>query len=938
MKPEIYDAAVYGGTFTGVSAAIRLLSEGKKVVLIEPRPTMGAEAAYCMELDISQAADSKSFSMLRKDLEEAGAVRNNRTDSAITEIRVHKLLEKADILYYSHPVGLMRQGNAASKLVMQGKYGLFPICAKTFLDCSENLALFSFAPGAEIHKGESEDKLFVFALECGENVKCPNKISEDILIRPSIWDTERIVEFKGNSRMMVPEVLKKVKSEVPELRDAMLTHMSMEPLKLSSMRVAERGSMENLFAVEEPEDFTFELRAGLISKRMREGELLAEKVIGSFGSLPKIELRKDEPLVAVSPAEEISCDVLVCGGGTAGALAAIAAGRQGAGVILWEALSFLGGVGSGGAIHAYYHGVAGGIQDEVDSRVKELEKLFNGKEGVACFHHEAKKIVLEQMATEAGVKIEFGRNVCGIETSLAEMRSNLPVRKGDSSVMRKIDTVSSCADNGMVRCRAKTVVDSTGDADIAAMAGVRHSVGREPDAAQHLYSLPATYLHNREEKNDKGEVVSSRLIMTSFNIDIGYCDALDPWDVSAGRVKGIRFYDNTKGPFHKSGRIINLSSIVGVRASRQIFGDVRIKLADQLQSREFQDVVGYAYAHYDNHAKDYENESDEAMLWVWAFESWYARIGSEIPYRSLIPEGIENLLVACRSLSLDYDAQQQFRMQRDMQRIGEAAGTAAAIASKNSLPTRAIDIAELQRKLAGTKALLSPETNYHTDAWKPIDYYPPKRTFELGDGSFVPAKLLTEGKDNGIQKLEASLDNTQDKQGRYSAALKLASAGLCVEKSLAILEECLRERCEELPSKAKLHRTAPVWKIAIGVFGALRHHNARNLVEDVLKDKNADLGALTLAVRTLGRIGDAESADKIDAMLKRTDIPKMMEFPKWMGDGKSIFEDVLWKLELAAAESLKNLGRDRMDIVRKYMEDERAYVRRAAERVMSRMI
>ena len=99
--------------------------------------------------------------------------------------------------------------------------------------------------------------------------------------------------------------------------------------------------------------------------------------------------------------------MLVVGGGTAGAFSAIAAGREGARVTLLEASHFLGGIGAGGGIHIYYHGFTGGIQDEVDSRTNALSDLFGATQRLVGFHPDAKQIVLEEMATEAGVNVIY---------------------------------------------------------------------------------------------------------------------------------------------------------------------------------------------------------------------------------------------------------------------------------------------------------------------------------------------------------------------------------------------------------------------------------------------------------------------------------------------------------------------------------------------------
>ncbi|MCG2659452.1 MAG: hypothetical protein L6437_04300, partial [Kiritimatiellae bacterium] len=99
----------------------------------------------------------------------------------------------------------------------------------------------------------------------------------------------------------------------------------------------------------------------------------------------------------------------------------------------------------------------------------------------------------------------------------------------------------------------------------------------------------------------------------------------------------------------------------------------------------------------------------------------------------------------------------------------------------------------------------------------------------------------------------------------------------------------------------------------------------------ILDDKTADIRALTLAVRALGRIGVRSSASVIEKLLKRKDIPGVItSLQVSCGGITPVTENSLWKLELAAAESLHALGTNRRDLLEKYLDDPRGYVRRCA--------
>ena len=138
-------------------------------------------------------------------------------------------------------------------------------------------------------------------------------------------------------------------------------------------------------------------------------------------------------------------------------------------------------------------------------------------------------------------------------------------------------------------------------------------------------------------------------------------------------------------------------------------------------------------------------------------------------------------------------------------------------------------------------------------------------------------------------------------------------------------------------SKASLqpkgYKTAPVWKPAIAVLGAVKAKNAVPELERLLLDPASDMAALILAVRALGRIGSKSSVKALEEMLRRSDLVCEQVFQMSVGGGKPSVDNALWKLELAAAEALASLGSPRPDLVAKHLEDERAVVRRYAAKV-----
>jgi hypothetical protein len=102
---------------------------------------------------------------------------------------------------------------------------------------------------------------------------------------------------------------------------------------------------------------------------------------------------------------------------------------------------------------------------------------------------------------------------------------------------------------------------------------------------------------------------------------------------------------------------------------------------------------------------DYENESLDARLWIGGYSAWHYNMCHDVPYRAMVTKKVENLLVACRAAGMTHDAHQLFRMQRDIQALGEAASVAAAVSIRNGTNVRKVDVKALQKRLVERNAL-----------------------------------------------------------------------------------------------------------------------------------------------------------------------------------------------------------------------------------------
>jgi len=930
----IYDVAVVGGGLCGFAAARVFGRLGVRVALVERRPALGWEITWALQRHLAKIPASE---WLLARLEALGAARGPLVDAPAVELLLDREAEVLglDVLLYAQPVALAVEDGRVAGLVIGTKSGEMVVRARAFLDATENALLWRLA-GSEAAEGETAARLAVVFngardLDLAEPVGLGCLAGHSCRLLPSLWPGESVLEFEfegggiSAARLALPDVLREFRQARPQFDAALVTAVGVEPFPLGVAKVAIEGhrhpNLANLFGggpwasgaqgESDPAD------------RLAIGEKAGRVAAAALPALPAPEPGAPLPHSRVAPPVH-DADVVVCGGGTGGAFAAVAAARQGARTVVLEASTCLGGVGTGGGIHTYYHGVEGGIQDEADARLEEVAPLFGPPGKVSGFHPEAKKVVLEQMAAEAGVDVRYSTIVTGVQTR--EVPTSLPAKEGEATA-RRVTAVVAAGPDGNALWRGKAFVDATGDGDVAAMAGAAFIFGREADGLPHAYSLGAGRLSE-----------DGKLLITNF--DAGYCDPTDAVDLTRARRRALAHYWRDR--FEADNRLLYVAPILGIRNSRLILGDYVITLADEMAGRQFPDVVAYAYSHFDNHGFDYENESDEAMVWVWLLGNWGRRIGCEVPYRALLPRGVEGLVMACRALSMTHDAHNQLRMQRDLQRVGEAAGVAAALAARKGVAPRQVPVEEIQRVLLSSGALgprerrelpePGAEAAVHDPSWLPPQ--PPalplaERAAQLGteksqEATWALIKAGAEALPLLVQAVRAEKPAT-----RFWASVALAMLGR--QEAAPELRSALAERRGEVPEGRK---TAPLWKSAICLLGRIRDREAVPELCRVLEDPEADLDALVAALRALGRIGDPAAVEAIERMLERDDLPTVREFQVSVAGVGPVREDARWQLDLAAAEALARCGKPRPDIARRHLGDERALVRRHARRVV----
>ncbi len=433
-------------------------------------------------------------------------------------------------------------------------------------------------------------------------------------------------------------------------------------------------------------------------------------------------------------------DVLVIGGGPAGFSAAVSCAKMGVSVTLVEQFGFPGGMATAGLVGPFMtsydaNGERQIIQGVFDELVRELEVkggaihpskvsrgssysgfITKGHSNVAPFDPELMKVTMVEFLERFRVNLLFHTRVIDV------------VKEGEEIVEAIIHNKS-----GLSSIKASVMIDCTGDADVAVLAGCPFSLGRVSDQLMQ----PATmffrvcnvdsqkvkaYVEKHRDKIGKpfhgpfSWVVEKAREQGEWSIErseIGMYETSTEgiWRINTSRVTnvdGTNAEDLTRAeiegrkqvqtllaflkkhiPGYENAQLMETATTIGIRETRHVIGEYVITKEDVLNAVSFDDAIMIASNSIDIHS-DKEGGGEYASI----RGDWYS-----IPYRALLPLKTSNLLVAGRPISATSEASAAFRVMPCCMAMGQAAGVAAALGVSNSIALREVDIAILQETL-----------------------------------------------------------------------------------------------------------------------------------------------------------------------------------------------------------------------------------------------
>jgi hypothetical protein len=428
-------------------------------------------------------------------------------------------------------------------------------------------------------------------------------------------------------------------------------------------------------------------------------------------------------------------DVVVLGGGPAGIAAAAAAGATGRRTLLIERYGFLGGMGTAAGVtnfcglHANVHGdirqVVHGVADELLGRIERLgglnePHLIFGKTKAQAYDTAAYKCAADDLLLARNVDLLFHALAANV------------LMDGE-----RIDALLVETKSGRLAVRGAIFIDCSGDGDLAAFAGAPFEIGDhdgnllyptmmfrlnnvDAEAAGEAWKSVPQLMEDAAKRGvefpRKGAIVRPQKHAMEWRVNVtqlksGNGRALDGTsadDLTRGEIEGrkqaVAFFDFLKAnaPGFADAYIVDIPPQIGIRETRRITGRYQLTGDDVISCASFHDAIGVNGWPIEAHVAG-------DVLWRWP-DIPASRGFNHLPYRSLLPQGISNLLVAGRCASMTHEGQSAARVSGACFVMGEAAGTAAHLALAEGKNPADIRVERLQETLERNGVFLGKET------------------------------------------------------------------------------------------------------------------------------------------------------------------------------------------------------------------------------------
>ncbi len=786
------DVVVVGGSTAGVAAAVEAAKAGASVFLLAQEPYLGEDV--CGTFRLWTKDSSILNTKLGKTIWGEGLPSQLKVKKALDEALIDN---KINFLYSCFATDILTdsKGNPAG-IVMANRSGRQAIVAKTIIDATPR-ALVARMAGANFEKypeGKQEFKFTVVGNQIKNAEGLVGKIHEEPLqihfsskgdandgsfqkadiqykaieysiqidmkdgsfasfahaeqiARDMTWDADQVessdILFQNPPDKLVGQ--KRWNNEIVDLENI-------------NLKVFQPRKIENIFVLSGSANMSDLAAETLLEpgKMIRIGERVGEKaaILASLSpesQIPKVKSSSipdnkngdvGELLDGLRPSlnlgEVVSentslpilaeYDVVVLGGGTAGAPAGVGAAQHGAKTLVIDYMHGLGGMGTIGMIGKYYHGYREGYTNIVDRGVKNMgPDNPRKKDKLEWWVFDWKTEYFRKEIRKAGGDIWFGAIGCGAFVENGHVKGIV---------------VATPEGKGVVL--GHTIIDSTGSADTAVSAGAEYHYTDGKSVAVQGAGFPHKNPNDFYNNSDWTFINDS--------------DMLDVWRAMVvAKDKYEEQYDIGKLP--------------QTRERRRMVGDFTVSVLDVYNGRTYPDAISLHKSSFDTHGF-----TEDPFFSLKPPEHSGVDVLAYVPFRALLPKGLEGIAVTGLGASAHRDAMPVIRMQPCLQNQGYAVGWAAAIAAQNDQRIRYIDIKSLQKDLVKLGSL--PESVL-TD----VDNYPPSME-QVQQASITVVNNL-EGletilwdKEKGIVALQDQFYLTQNEEYKLVYARILGMLGI----------------------------------------------------------------------------------------------------------------------------------------------------------------
>lgn len=649
-----YDVVINGAGLSGYFAAIHAVKKGKKVLIVEKRTFPGYEITAkkklwlgaggindfqpdLMQLFLPEGEKQEIQNMHGEDPELsrfgdeillfAGSVKKGMLRNL--------LVNKVHVLLMTDVCGIFSDNENVKGVLLAGKHGLHAVKCRSFIDASDNVIFSRILLGDQYLINRAG-----FVLELSD-VKNPQKKLVNVSDKFGLCDncvkfhqgkrndhqlfiefdfqpnTQRFSEIEQKSRMISASVGEKLTDIDESLSGAKINQFAIEctiylendklpsPLLNGYYLLSSGQSQLSCEKILEIEDAAKNLINNIkYSKNKREAKILL--LPGS--EIPYNDISysdPDEPGLSIPIknctfdykkwlSNKEQCQVLVAGGGTAGAFAAMGAGEKGARTIVVDYFNDLGGTKTIGDVMGYYHCIKEHVflkSQEEDSAKVAVETNVTKNIGRRLYH-------LRNILNTGGKYIS-GAIICG---SLA--------------TNRKVEGILLCVNGELGVIQSDITIDATGDGDIASFAGANYHHGD--------FRTGKTQNYSQWDISDGGKMPSP---------------ATRDYDI----IDNTKISELQRGLFlsHYEAHFYDFLPILAVRESRRIEGLYTMDLTDAVEGTHFEDIISQARSDFDPH---YVASSEFTRCGFLLPHSNLLTV--EIPYRSIVPKNLDGLLIS----------------------------------------------------------------------------------------------------------------------------------------------------------------------------------------------------------------------------------------------------------------------------------------------------